>query len=275
VARIDVHKSMLAVGAGAAGQPEKSWGRRRFGTSVSELKHPAAHWAIRPALGAVGASWRAGVGRSLSGRSGGSVVRVGRTKTTAGMTQNRALKHDFPHACTHRPEFVAASGKRECVPSQGWAAVAPILRPAFALRSAFNLLHSKLARLDRIGSLEVARRLRRSWWERQPAIRAPAAGRAVNRRFSPLLFGFRPCSLHHTGAPGALSASGRLENGPANLRIPTAVDRKPAFPAPDAMAGRGVRSFRRTFHFYFAKKCETLEEAAVRLHAIAREGKTS
>jgi len=42
VAGIDVHKSMLAVVVGAVGQPEQDWQRRKFGTTVGELKHLAA-----------------------------------------------------------------------------------------------------------------------------------------------------------------------------------------------------------------------------------------
>jgi len=42
VAGIDIPKSMLAVVVGAVGQPEQDWERRKFGASVSELKHPAA-----------------------------------------------------------------------------------------------------------------------------------------------------------------------------------------------------------------------------------------
>ena len=96
------------------------------------------------------------------------------------LTQNWALKHDFLHACKHRPKFIAASGKRECVPNRGLAAVVLILCLAFALCSAFTLLHSKLVRRHRISSLEVARQLYRSLWQWQPPIRAPAAGLAVN-----------------------------------------------------------------------------------------------
>lgn len=42
VAGIDVHKSMLAVVVGVAGQPQKSWERRKFGTSAQELRHLVA-----------------------------------------------------------------------------------------------------------------------------------------------------------------------------------------------------------------------------------------
>jgi hypothetical protein len=42
VAGIDVHKSMLAVVVGVAEQPQKSWERRKFGTSVEELRHVVA-----------------------------------------------------------------------------------------------------------------------------------------------------------------------------------------------------------------------------------------
>lgn len=42
VAGIDVHKSMLAVVIGSADQPETNWVRRKFGATVSELKHLAA-----------------------------------------------------------------------------------------------------------------------------------------------------------------------------------------------------------------------------------------
>ena len=96
------------------------------------------------------------------------------------LTQNWALKHNFPHASKHRPKFIAAPGKRECVPNPGLAAVVLILCLAFALCSAFTLLHSKLVRLDRMSSLEVARQLYRSLWQWQPPIRAPAPGLAVN-----------------------------------------------------------------------------------------------
>jgi hypothetical protein len=91
------------------------------------------------------------------------------------LTQNWALKHDFLHACKHRPKFVTESGKRECVPNRGLPAVVLILCVAFALGSSFTLLHSKLVRRYGISSLEVARQLYRSLWQRQPPIRAPAS----------------------------------------------------------------------------------------------------
>jgi hypothetical protein len=96
------------------------------------------------------------------------------------LTQNWALKHDFLHACKHRPKSLSASGERECVPNRGLAAVVLILCLAFALGSAFTLLHSKLVRRYGISALEVARQLYRSLWQWQPPIRAPASDPAAN-----------------------------------------------------------------------------------------------
>ena len=42
VTGIDVHNSMLAVVVGVAEQPRKSWERRKFGTSLEELRHVVA-----------------------------------------------------------------------------------------------------------------------------------------------------------------------------------------------------------------------------------------
>jgi hypothetical protein len=90
------------------------------------------------------------------------------------LTQNWALKHDFLHACKHRPKVVLASGERQMVPNHGLAAVTLILCLAFALSSAFILLHSKIFRRYDLSYLEVARQLYRSLWKDPPSIRAPA-----------------------------------------------------------------------------------------------------
>jgi transposase len=42
VAGIDVHKAMLAVVVGRAGQAEEQWVRRKFGTTTQELQNLAA-----------------------------------------------------------------------------------------------------------------------------------------------------------------------------------------------------------------------------------------
>ena len=46
VAGIDVHKAMLAVVIGASGVPEAQWQRRRFGTSMTQIRLLAA-WLKR------------------------------------------------------------------------------------------------------------------------------------------------------------------------------------------------------------------------------------
>jgi len=89
------------------------------------------------------------------------------------LTQNWALKHGFLHACKHRPRALSASGQREPVPNRGLAAVILILCLAFALSSAFSLLHSKIYRLHHPSLIEVARQLHRSLWQMQPPTRAP------------------------------------------------------------------------------------------------------
>jgi hypothetical protein len=89
------------------------------------------------------------------------------------LTQNWALKHGFLHACKHRPKTLSASGHREPVPNRGLAAVTLILCLAFALSSAFTLLHSKIFRLYHPPLIEVARQLYRSLWQIQPPARAP------------------------------------------------------------------------------------------------------
>ena len=89
------------------------------------------------------------------------------------LTQNWALKHGFLHACKHRPQALATSGQREPVPNRGLAAVTLILCLAFALSSAFTLLHSKIFRLYHPPLIQVARQLYRSVWQIQPPARAP------------------------------------------------------------------------------------------------------
>ena len=90
------------------------------------------------------------------------------------LTQNWAFKHDFLHACKHRPKIVLASGERQLVPNRGLAAVTLILCLAFVLCSAFILLHSKIFRRYKPSCLEIARQLYRSLWKDPPNIRAPA-----------------------------------------------------------------------------------------------------
>jgi len=89
------------------------------------------------------------------------------------LTQNWALKHGFLHACQHRPKTTSLSGPLQPVPNRGLAAVTLILCLAFALSSAFTLLHSKIFRLYHPPLREVARQLYRSLWQVQPPIRAP------------------------------------------------------------------------------------------------------
>jgi hypothetical protein len=89
------------------------------------------------------------------------------------LTQNWALKHGFLHACQHRPKTTSPSGPLQPVPNRGLAAVTLILCLAFALSSAFTLLHSKIFRLYHPPLREVARQLYRSLWQMQPPIRAP------------------------------------------------------------------------------------------------------
>lgn len=89
------------------------------------------------------------------------------------LTQNWSLKHGFLHACKHRPKRPADSGPRQPVPNRGLAAVTLILCLAFALFSAFTLLHSKIYRRYHLSLREVSRQLYRSLWQLQPPIRAP------------------------------------------------------------------------------------------------------
>jgi hypothetical protein len=91
------------------------------------------------------------------------------------LTQHWAFKHGFLHACKHRPQQLSPSGQREPVPNRGLAAVTLIQCVAFALCSAFALLHSKIVRLYHTPLIEVARQLHRSLWRMQPPIRAPTA----------------------------------------------------------------------------------------------------
>jgi len=90
------------------------------------------------------------------------------------LTQNWALKHDFLHACKHRPKVESSSGERQPVANHGLAAVTLIRCVAFALSSAFVLLHSKIFRRYSLSRREVARQLYRSLWKDPPDIRAPA-----------------------------------------------------------------------------------------------------
>ncbi len=89
------------------------------------------------------------------------------------LTQNWALKHGFLHACKHRPRVPSPSGDLQPVPNRGLEAVTLILCLAFALCSAFTLLHSKIFRRSSLTLREVGRQLYRSLWQDQPPIRAP------------------------------------------------------------------------------------------------------
>jgi hypothetical protein len=84
-----------------------------------------------------------------------------------------ALKQGFLHACQHGPKMTSPSGQLQAAPNRGLAAVTLILCLAFALSSAFTLLHSKIFRLHHPPLIEVARQLYRSLWQMQPPIRAP------------------------------------------------------------------------------------------------------
>ena len=89
------------------------------------------------------------------------------------LTQHWTLKHDFLHACRHRPKTTAEDGQRQPVANRGLAAVTLILLLAFTLCSAFTHCHSKLARRYTLTAIEVASQLRRSLSKLPPNIRAP------------------------------------------------------------------------------------------------------
>ena len=89
------------------------------------------------------------------------------------LTQNWAFKHDFLHACRHRPKQLSPDGQRQLVPNHGLAAVTLILLLTFALCSAFTLRHSKLVPLYGLTALAVARQLYCSACSALPSIRAP------------------------------------------------------------------------------------------------------
>jgi hypothetical protein len=89
------------------------------------------------------------------------------------LTQHWAFKHGFLHACRHRPQSGSPDGERRPVPNRGLPAVTLILLIAFSLCAAFTLRHSKLFRLYRMSSIEVAHQLRRSVSKLSPNIRAP------------------------------------------------------------------------------------------------------
>lgn len=89
------------------------------------------------------------------------------------LTQNWAFKHDFLHACRHRPKGAAENGERRAVANRGLAAVTLILLLAFTLSAAFIQCHSKLVRRYRLAHVEVARQLRCSVSKLPPNIRAP------------------------------------------------------------------------------------------------------
>jgi Transposase DDE domain len=89
------------------------------------------------------------------------------------LTQNWAFKHDFLHACRHRPKTDSEDGERKPVANQGLAAVSLILLLAFALCAAFIHCHSKIFRRYPMSTIEVARQLRLSISKLPPNIRAP------------------------------------------------------------------------------------------------------
>jgi hypothetical protein len=88
------------------------------------------------------------------------------------LTQNWGMKHGFLHACKHR---VKRPGSDQPVANRGLAAVVLTMCIAFALFTAFTLLHSKVYRTRRITYREVAAALYRSLLRTLPPIRAPDA----------------------------------------------------------------------------------------------------
>jgi hypothetical protein len=96
------------------------------------------------------------------------------------LTQNWAFKHDFLHACRHRPNNSSVDGVRQPVANRGLAAVSLILLLAFNLCSTFLHCHSKLFRRYPMSTVEVARQLRLSVSKLPPNIRAPDSPAAVS-----------------------------------------------------------------------------------------------
>jgi hypothetical protein len=95
------------------------------------------------------------------------------------LTQNWAFKHDFLHACRHRPKADTEDGERKPVANQGLAAVSLIQLLAFTLCSAFVYCHSKIFRRHPMSTIEVARQLRLSVSKLPPHIRAPDSPAAL------------------------------------------------------------------------------------------------
>jgi hypothetical protein len=92
------------------------------------------------------------------------------------LTQHWAFKHDFVHACRHRPRETGPDGQRQLVANRALAAATLILLIAFVLSAAFVLRHSKLVRLHGYSAVAVARQLYLSLSKRPPSIRAPSTG---------------------------------------------------------------------------------------------------
>lgn len=84
------------------------------------------------------------------------------------LTKHWDFKHGFLHACKHRPMITDAEGNKTPVANRGFHAVALIAIIAFCLCSAFVLRHSKLVKLYRLSSLDVARQLAACIWQPPP-----------------------------------------------------------------------------------------------------------
>lgn len=91
------------------------------------------------------------------------------------LTQNWAFKHDFLHACRHRPKQISPAGDLQPVPNRGLAAVVLILLVAFALCSAFALRHSKLVPRYGLTTVAVAHQLHGCVSKAPPSIRVPGS----------------------------------------------------------------------------------------------------
>lgn len=96
------------------------------------------------------------------------------------LTKHWAFKHDFVHACRHRPREVGPDGRPRLVANRALAAVTLILLVAFALSGVFVLRHSKLVRLHGYSATAVASQLRGSLSKRPPSIRAPSKRRRAS-----------------------------------------------------------------------------------------------
>ena len=152
VAGIDVHKYMLAVVAAPQGGDEASWERRKFGTTVAELRHLAA-WLRERGVQDVVMESTAAIGARVVGPGAAfpSASGAGAVQPCALRAQDRLRGHDTTH-----PQMVGRGTAIEFRARSNPTAMAADLPGLGQLAEERTRLHNQIEALLEEGQIKLA-----------------------------------------------------------------------------------------------------------------------